>query len=86
MTDELLNEYDIISARYDYLTGCFALYRNNPFMRELFKQSRDNRKVLPIPVIFSSMKPISAATVFITNTTIGTTTNLKRYYRLQIPG
>ena len=25
MTDELLNEYDIISARHDYLTGCFAL-------------------------------------------------------------
>jgi len=45
MTDELLNEYDIISARHDYLTGCFALYRNNPFMRELFKQSKDYRKV-----------------------------------------
>ena len=24
MTDELLDEYDIISARHDYLTGCFA--------------------------------------------------------------
>ena len=45
MTNELLNEYDIISARHDYLTGCFALYRNNPFMRELFKQSKDYRKV-----------------------------------------
>ena len=45
MTDELLNEYDIISARPDYLSGYFALYRNNPFMRELFKQSKDYRKV-----------------------------------------
>ena len=45
MTDELLNEYDIISARHDYLTGCFALYRNNPFMCELFMQSKDYRKV-----------------------------------------
>ena len=45
MTDELLNEYDIISARHDYLTGCFALYRNNPTMRELFKQSKDYKKV-----------------------------------------
>jgi len=45
MTDELLNEYDIISARHDYLTGCFALYRNNPYMRELFKQSKNYRKV-----------------------------------------
>jgi len=49
MTDELLNEYDIISARHDYLTGCFALYRNNEFMRELFKQSKDYRKVFTEP-------------------------------------
>lgn len=45
MTDELLNEYDIISARHDYLTGCFALYKNNKDMRELFMQSKDYRKV-----------------------------------------
>ncbi|GHU83758.1 hypothetical protein FACS189415_6750 [Bacteroidia bacterium] len=45
MTEELLNEYDVISARHDYLTGCFALYRNNQTMRELFKQSKDYRKV-----------------------------------------
>ena len=49
MTDELLGEHDLISARHDYLTGCFALYRNNPFMRELFKQSRDYRKVFSEP-------------------------------------
>ena len=49
MTDELLNEYNIISARHDYLTGCFALYRNNPMMRELFKQSKDYRKVFTDP-------------------------------------
>ena len=49
MTDELLNEYDIISARHDYLTGCFALYKNNPYMRELFKQSKDYRKVFTDP-------------------------------------
>ena len=45
MTDELLNEYDVISARHDYLTGCFALYRNQPYFRELFKQSKGYRKV-----------------------------------------
>lgn len=45
MTEELLNEYDVISARHDYLTGCFTLYRNNQNMRELFKQSRDYQKV-----------------------------------------
>ena len=49
MTDELLNDYDIISARHDYLTGCFALYRNNPFMRKLFRQSKDFRKVYTEP-------------------------------------
>jgi len=49
MTDELLNEYDIISARHDYLTGCFALYRNNSDIRELFKQSKDYRKVFTEP-------------------------------------
>ena len=45
MTDGLLNGYDVISARHDYLTGCFALYRNQPYFRDLFKQSRDYRKV-----------------------------------------
>ena len=49
MTDELLNEYDIISARHDYLTGCFALYKNNPTMRALFQQSKDYRKVFTDP-------------------------------------
>ena len=49
MTDELLGEYDIISARHDYLTGCFALYRNNQNMRELFRQSKDYWKVFTNP-------------------------------------
>jgi hypothetical protein len=49
MTDELLSEYDIISARHDYLTGCFALYRNQSYFRELFKQSKDYRKVFTNP-------------------------------------
>jgi len=49
MTEELLNEYDVISARHDYLTGCFALYRNNQTMRELFKQSKDYQKVFTQP-------------------------------------
>ena len=49
MTDVLLNEYDVISARHDYLTGCFALFRNNPLNREIFKQSNDYRKVFTDP-------------------------------------
>ena len=34
------------SARHDYLTGCFALYRNQPYLLALFRQSRDYQKVL----------------------------------------
>jgi hypothetical protein len=49
MTNKILQKYDIISARHDYLTGCFTLYRNNKFMRELFKQSKDYRKVFTDP-------------------------------------
>jgi hypothetical protein len=49
MTDELLNEYDVISARHDYLTGCFALFRNNQFMKDLFMHSKDYRKVFTDP-------------------------------------
>ena len=49
MVNKLLSEYDIISARHDYLTGCFALYRNNSYMRELFRQSKDYRKVFTDP-------------------------------------
>lgn len=45
MTDTLLNNYEIISARHDYLTGSFTLYRNNKKMRELFMQSKDYQKV-----------------------------------------
>jgi hypothetical protein len=45
MTEELLEKYDVISARHDYLTGCFALFQNNQAMRELFKQSKDYQKV-----------------------------------------
>lgn len=48
MTNQLLESNDIISARNDYLTGCFALYKNNKIMRELFMQSRDYK------IIFNS--------------------------------
>lgn len=52
MTDELLNEYDVISARHDYLSGCFSLFRNQPFTGEIFKQSKDYRKVFTNPQNF----------------------------------
>lgn len=45
MTDDVLNQYDVISARHDYLTGSFALYRNGLFNNALFKESKDYIKV-----------------------------------------
>ena len=46
MSDEVLNSYDIISSRHDYITGTFCLYRNNKKINSLFKQSKDYKKVL----------------------------------------
>ncbi|GAB6120105.1 DUF6625 family protein [Dysgonomonas termitidis] len=45
VTDAVLSKYDVISARHDYLTGSFALYRNGLFNNALFKQSKDYIKV-----------------------------------------
>lgn len=41
LTDELLNSYDVISARHDYLTGCFSLFRNTPYINYLYEHSKD---------------------------------------------
>ena len=45
VTGEFLNEYDFISVRHDYTSGCFALYRNNSLMNNFFKRSKDYKKV-----------------------------------------
>jgi hypothetical protein len=45
ITDEILNEYDLISVRPDWITGCFLLFRNNQKMNTLFKKSKDYKKV-----------------------------------------
>lgn len=45
ITDELLNEYDLISVRPDWLTGCFLLYRNTNKINTIFQFSKDYRKV-----------------------------------------
>ncbi|SEA01279.1 hypothetical protein SAMN05216331_11472 [Porphyromonadaceae bacterium KH3R12] len=41
MSSRILNQYDVISARHDYLTGCFALYRNQDYYNTLFMHSKD---------------------------------------------
>jgi len=45
ITDELLENYDLISVRHDYISGCFLLYRNIPKLNNLFLHSRDYKKV-----------------------------------------
>lgn len=45
MTEELLDNYDIISPREDITMGTFCLYRNNTQMNTLFMQSRDIEEV-----------------------------------------
>lgn len=52
MTNIILNEYDVISARHDYVTGSFALFRNGLFDNALFMESRDYKKIYTTPYNF----------------------------------
>lgn len=46
MTEDVLNNFDIISVRDDYLTGFFTLFRNNEICNRLFMNSKDFQMVL----------------------------------------
>lgn len=46
ITEEMLNAYDVISVRNDYPTGSFMLFRNTTNLRELFRKSKDYKKVM----------------------------------------
>jgi hypothetical protein len=43
--DKMLEEYELITARHDFLSGTFTLFRNNVKMNTLFMQSKDYKKV-----------------------------------------
>lgn len=45
ITDEMLIDYDVISVRHDFLSGVFSLFRNCKEINELFKKSKDYKKV-----------------------------------------
>jgi len=45
ITNELLENYDLISVRHDWLSGCFLLYKNTKKINHLFLHSRDYKKV-----------------------------------------
>ena len=52
ITDELLNNFDIISCRHDYITGTFCLFKNNKLINNLFMLSKDFKKVFSSPYHF----------------------------------
>lgn len=45
MTDDLLENHDLISVRPDWIPGCFLLFKNTLKMNMLFQQSKDYKKV-----------------------------------------
>lgn len=45
ITDQILENYDIISVRSEFITGPFALYRNRNDVNTLFKKSKSHRIV-----------------------------------------
>ena len=52
MTEDILNDYDVISSRHDYVAGTFSLYKNTEQMNMLFMQSKDYKKVFTNPEHF----------------------------------
>lgn len=45
MTDEVLDNFDVISVRDEYVTGFFTLFRNNESINKLYKESKDYKFV-----------------------------------------
>jgi hypothetical protein len=52
MTQRILQKYDIISSRHDYITGSFCLFRNNEYVNQLFMKSKDYKMVFSNPIHF----------------------------------
>jgi hypothetical protein len=49
MTDEILQDYDVINARTAYLVGHFVLYRNSGVARDLFRQTDSYKQIFTDP-------------------------------------
>ncbi len=45
ISEEMLDEYELITARHDFLSGTFTLFKNTKKMNELFMLSKDYRRV-----------------------------------------
>ena len=53
LTSEILDQYDVITARREYLAGHMTLYRNNRHINRLYEQSADYPRVFLDPQHFS---------------------------------
>ena len=49
ITPQILNEYDIISSRYQNISGHFTLFRNNPKINALYKQLPNYKALFEVP-------------------------------------
>lgn len=45
ITDDILDHFDVICAREEYVTGFFTLFRNNPYINGLYEHSKDHHEV-----------------------------------------
>jgi hypothetical protein len=49
ITDDILREYDAISTKPQYFTGFFALLKNTDKIKNIFRESKDYKKVFQSP-------------------------------------
>ncbi|MDR6761952.1 hypothetical protein J2Y38_002163 [Flavobacterium sp. 2755] len=49
MTEEVLEEFDIVCVRHDFITACCMLFRNTDYINTLFKKSRDYEMIFTTP-------------------------------------
>lgn len=46
LTEDILDQFDIVNSRHDYTTGAFCLFKNNKQINTLFMQSKDYKQIL----------------------------------------
>jgi hypothetical protein len=52
ITTDILNRYEVVTARREYIAGFFSLFRNNKKINTLFKRSKDYRKAFQDPAFY----------------------------------
>jgi len=50
ITPEILNKHEVITIKKEYIAGPFSLFKNNDKINNLFKRSKDYRRVFQEPV------------------------------------